>query len=526
MEAGSANKGLAPGTVTALVALGMAVFVVASDFTAIAVVLPNMEKDLNSDVSTIQWVINAYALVFGVFIITAGRLADLFGRREMFFAGATIFAVFSVLGGFGQEPWQVIACRVVMGFGGGMIWTSSLGMIYAALPAEKAGLAGGIVLGVAGIGNAAGPLLGGLLTEVFDWRAIFFLNLPVAVVAIVVTAWKVHQPRPDRGDQRLDIAGTLALSLGLVVLLVALDQVTEWGWDDPRTIALLALCPLCLAAFAVIERRMGPNALVPPEVMGNPAFRAVFASVLLMSAVFFVAVLYLPQYMQKVLGFGPLASGAGLLPWMVLFAVFSFIAGTLYSRLGAKRSVTIGATFLVVGLILIATFGVSGGYAALVPGMLCLGIGVGTFYSTVTTAGVTALDESKTSLAGGIVYMAQVAGGAVGLGIATTIFTTVALDEVQADAVGGQLPEAEQKAVDDILAGTDTGAQVLAAFPRAGRQLQDLAADAFTAGMQTAFLIFAAVAALGLLVALFFVGGRLRLGGGGARVDERPAPSG
>src|SRR5436190_20309866 len=188
-------------TVLALVAMGVAVLVVATDFAALSVGLPSMETTFHSDLGTVRWVINGYALVFGVMIVTGGRLADMFGRRRAFVAGAAIFALFSVIGGAAQNTTWLIACRVLMGIGGALMWPAILGMTYAVLPESKAGLAGGLILGAAGIGNAMGPLLGGVLTDELSWRWIFFLNIPIAAFAVLVTWLKVHQPRPEVADQ-------------------------------------------------------------------------------------------------------------------------------------------------------------------------------------------------------------------------------------------------------------------------------------------------------------------------------------
>src|SRR5262245_25034377 len=189
----TADDGLSKSTILGLAAMALAVLVVANDFTALSVALPAMEQAFGADVTTVQWVINGYALVFGVLIVTGGRLADMFGRRRIFFLGASIFAVFSVIGGFAPNVSVLLACRALMGVGGAMMWPAILGMTYALLPESKAGLAGGLVLGAAGFGNALGPLIGGALTDGLSWRWIFFLNLPIAALAIVVT-WLVVRP--------------------------------------------------------------------------------------------------------------------------------------------------------------------------------------------------------------------------------------------------------------------------------------------------------------------------------------------
>jgi EmrB/QacA subfamily drug resistance transporter len=408
----------------ALFAMGIAVVVIANDFSAINVALPTMEEDFDTNINTIQWVVNAYALTFGVMIVTGGRLADMFGRRHAFFLGTAIFASMSALGGAAQSEAWLIACRTLMGVGGALMWPAILGMTFAILPTDKAGLAGGIILGAAGLGNAVGPLIGGVLTEALSWRWIFFLNVPISVFAILITWFLVHVEEPESGDRRIDYPGIAALSVGLVSLLIALDQVADWGWGDPKVIGLLAMAALLVLAFVPIERRAGAHALVPREIMRNRSFTASCVAILFMSATFFASLLYLPQFMEKQFGYSPLEAGIGILPFLGVFAIVSFIAGPLYNRLGAKALAVFGAGCITVAPFLFSQVDAGSSYASLVPGMVVLGLGVGSFYPTATTAGVTSVDESQTSLAGGIVYMFQIAGGSIGLGLTTAVFSS------------------------------------------------------------------------------------------------------
>jgi EmrB/QacA subfamily drug resistance transporter len=439
--------------------MGVAVIVIANDFSAINVALPTMERDFDTGVNTIQWVVNAYALTFGVMIVTGGRLADMFGRRNAFFLGSAIFAAMSALGGAAQSEAWLIASRTVMGVGGALMWPAILGMTYELLPAEKAGLAGGIIMGAAGLGNALGPLIGGVLTDALSWRWIFFLNVPVTIFAVAVTWLLVHVSEPEPGERRIDYAGIATLSIGLVALLVGLDQASDWGWGDPRVVALLGLAAVLILAFVPIERRAGEGALVPRSVMSSRGFTASCMAILFMSATFFAALLYLPQFMQKQLGYSPLEAGVGMLPMLGTFALVSFVAGPLYDRLGAKTLATIGAGCITIAPFLFSQVDAGSGYGSLVAGMVVLGVGIGSFYPTATTYGVTSVDESQTSLAGGIVYMFQIAGGSIGLGLTTTVFTS-------------QVPP-------------------------------------FVDGIEAAFRLDAALSLVGFLIALTLVGGRL-----------------
>ncbi len=420
----AADGSLDRGTRLALVAMALGVFVVANDFTALSVAIPKIESDLDTTLSKAQWVINGYALVFGVLIVTGGRIADLFGRRRVFVIGATTFAAFSLLAGLMPTVGLLIVCRGLMGVGGALMWPAVLGMTYSLLPESKAGLAGGLILGVAGIGNAVGPLIGGLLTDELSWRWIFFVNVPVAAFAIWVTLRQVSESTVDSGTRHLDYTGVVILTAGIVAVLLALDEGPNRGFTDPLIVGLFACGAVALVAFGFVERREGEDALVPPSVLRNRVFRGSALTVLIMSAIFFAALLYVPQYMVKVLEFSALESGAGLLPMMGMFAVTSFTAGSLYGRLGPRVVLTAGVASLAAGMVLLSFVDADSSYGSLVPGLIVLGAGVGLFYSSITTLAVTALDPDRASLAGGIVYMGQIAGGAVGLGVNTAIVTS------------------------------------------------------------------------------------------------------
>jgi len=412
---------LSRGTILALVAMALGIFVIANDFTALSVAIPKIEADLGTDITTAQWVINGYALVFGVLIVTGGRLADLFGRKRIFLIGAAFFAGFSFIGGLVPNVGLLIACRSLMGIGGALMWPAILGMTYAILPDDKAGMAGGLVLGVAGFGNAVGPMFGGFLTDVFSWRWVFLVNVPITDFAMIVTQREVPESRGDDAEHRIDYLGVATLSIGVVALLLALDQGTDAGFASPGILALFAVAVVLLAAFAVVEARQRGSALVPRDVLRNRTFAGACLAVLLMSAIFFSALLYLPQFMTSALGYSAVRSGAGLLPMMGIFAVTSFVAGSLYDRLGARLIVAAGAACLGIGIFMLSFIEDGTTYAGLVPGMVVLGVGVGLFYSSITTAAITALDPSRSSLAGGIVYMCQIAGGAIGLGLNTAV---------------------------------------------------------------------------------------------------------
>ncbi|MGH2985722.1 MAG: MFS transporter [Solirubrobacterales bacterium] len=496
------------GTGMALFAMGLGVLVIANDFTALNVALPAIEEDFDADVGTVQWTVNAYALTFGMVLVTGGRLADMFGRRKIFFIGTAIFATFSLFGALAPDAGTLIAMRVGMGVGGGLMWPALLGMTFAAVPPARAAFAGGLILGVAGLGNAIGPLIGGLLTDELSWRAIFYLNLPVAAFAAAVCWAKIHQPHDESARERIDYAGIVSLSLGLVLLLLALDQSADWGLTDPRVLAMVAAAGLAIVAFALIEPRMGKAALVPSDVIANRGFAAACLTVLCLSAVFFSAILYGPQLMEKILGYTALQAGVGMLPMLGTFGAVAFISDRIVARVGLRAAIIAGSALLAVGPLLLSFFNAGSDYLVLVPGLVATGIGAGFFYPTVTTAAVGMLDPSRSSLAGGITYMFQVAGGAIGLGLMTAIFTIRSEDEIASDATAlGLRDTAEQSGViHGILAGTESGKSAFADFGTStADRVLEVVNESFVAGVQLSFRVVAAIAVIGVVVALLGV---------------------
>jgi Major Facilitator Superfamily len=289
-------------------------------------------------------------------------------------------------------------------------------------------------------------------------------------------------------------------------------------------IAMLVVAALLVLGFGFIEPRMKGSALIPTEVIRNAEFRYACLTVLLMSAVFFATVLYVPQFMEKILDYSALEAGVGMIPMLGTFAIVSFFAGPAYQRLGAKATITIGALGLTLGPFLLSMVDADSDYGSLVAGLAVTGIGAGFFYSAVTTAGVTALDPSRASLAGGLIYMFQIAGGAIGLGITTTIFTLSSENELadKASEHALRLTDHQVAVMHGILAGTDAGT---AALHQLGSSAQatvlGIVRESFATGIQAGFEFVTVAALLGFLISLFFVGGPLL----GRRTDPDRARS-
>jgi EmrB/QacA subfamily drug resistance transporter len=419
MRQDDAGSRLDTATLVSLAAMTLGIFIIANDFTALSVAVVPIESELDTSLNRAQWVINAYTVVFGVMIVTGGRLADLYGRRRVFMIGAAIFATFSLLGGLAPNIETLIAARALMGIGGALVWPSVLGMTYAILPSDKASLAGGLVIGVAGLGNATGPLIAGFLTDTFSWRWVFFVNVPIALLAMIIIRRNVAESAAGR-RVGVDYQGIAILSVAVILVLVGLDHGTAVGFTDPVVVVMMAVGILLLVAFAVIEARKGDDALVPRRVTKSRQFTSAVLSVTLMSATFFGILVYIPQLLQKELGWSALEAGAGLLPMMLIFAGTSFLAGPLYNRIGARLVTGAGGICLTAAALGLA-LAITSDYPLLIPGLVLAGIGVGLYYSAITTVAVTAVSAEDNSLAGGIAYMGNVAGGSIGLGLNTAI---------------------------------------------------------------------------------------------------------
>ncbi|WP_299001871.1 MFS transporter [uncultured Shewanella sp.] len=408
-------------SVLALLAMVLSVLMIAIDFTAFSVALPIIGEEFKAGINKTQWIINGYTLMFGVLIVTGGRLADRIGRRKTLIIGISIFTVFSVLATLVSGTLGVIVCRMLMGVGGALMWPAILGMVFGIMPSHRAGLAGALVIGTAGFGNAMGPMLGGVLTDILSWRWIFLINVPIAAIVYLLVYKLIEDDQPIDQNEPIDYVGVLTLSIALMALLLALDFGIGLGWEDPFILSLFVIFFVVICAFFYIESKVGQYALIPTDIVRNYSFMAAGLATLMMSAIFFAVLVYLPLFFSQTMHYSPMKSGVGLLPVMLTFAITSFFAGALYEKLGSKLILSVGSACLALGMFLLSSLTMHTSYLSMLFGMFILGAGVGLFYSTITTAALTLVPEKRASLAGGIIFMFQIAGGSIGLGLNTAI---------------------------------------------------------------------------------------------------------
>ncbi len=458
----------------ALILLAAAQFVVVLDASIVNVALPSIGRDLEVSQENLAWVVNAYTLVFGGFLLLGGRMADLLGRRRLFMAGLTVFAFASLLGGLAQTEGQLIAFRALQGLGAAMVSPAALSIVTTTFTegAER-NKALGVWGAVAGAGGAAGVLLGGVLTDALGWEWVLFVNVPIGVVVALLTPRLIAESRAGSSTRTFDVAGAVSVTAGLSLLVYTLVDANDAGWASTQTLGLLGLTALLLAVFTAVELRSAAP-LVPFRIFRLRTLRGANAIGLLVGMSLFSMFFFISLYMQQVLGYGPLKAGFAYLPLALTIIVAAGVASQLVNRLGFKPVLITGLVLVASGLVWFSTVSVSGSYVGdiLFPSLLAAA-GLGFSFVPVTIAAVTGVSHSEAGLASGLINTSQQVGGALGLAILSAVATATTSDAMA--AAGG----------------------ARSALPAA-----------LTEGFRDAFLAGAGFALLGALLAAFMISGR------------------
>jgi EmrB/QacA subfamily drug resistance transporter len=406
----------------ALALLATTQFVVVLDAAIVNVALPSIGKALDFSQDNLAWVVNAYTLTFGGFLLLGGRLADLLGRRRMFMYGLVLFAIASLLGGLAQSDTWLIAARAAQGLGAALVSPAALSIITNTFAegAER-NRALGVWGAVAGSGGAAGVLLGGVLTEYLGWEWVLFVNVPIAVAAALLAPRLLAESRDEVRERRFDIAGATSVTAGLALLVYTLLDANQAGWGSTKTIILGALSLLILAAFVVVERRQR-QPLVPFSIFRRRTLRGANVVSLLIAMSLFSMFFFISLYMQQVLGYDALKAGVSYLPLALTIIVSAGVASALVTRIGFKITLVIGMLFVTGGLVWFAQVSPDGSYVSdiLFPSLLAA-VGLGLSFVPVTIAAVTGITPDEAGLASGLVNTSQQVGGALGLAILVAV---------------------------------------------------------------------------------------------------------
>jgi EmrB/QacA subfamily drug resistance transporter len=420
-EFGPANpdRGRRLGWVLALTST--AYFMVALDATVVSTALPRMQADLHVGLTSLQWTLNTYGIAFAAGIITAAALGDRYGRRRIFCIGLALFTVASAACALAPNASELIAARTVQGLGGAIVLPLSLTILTTAFPAERRGTIVGVYGGLAGLAVAAGPLVGGAVTEGINWHWIFWINVPIGVVAVVLSQRLL--PESYGARERLDLTGVGLVTGGVVAIVWALVRANQSGWTSPEIVTTLTAGVVLLVAFVAWENRVS-QPLVPLRLFGSRTFAMGNATTFLMSGAIFAGAYLVAEEFQFARGYSPVSTGLRLLPFFGMPMLISPLAGALSDKTGRRPVMVTGLALLTVGFAWVAVKGsLTTSWVELTLALLVSGIGISMALPTVPTAVLSAVAPPEMGKASGINYMAQRLGGVFAIALSTAVFT-------------------------------------------------------------------------------------------------------
>jgi EmrB/QacA subfamily drug resistance transporter len=412
-----------------LVIACLAQFMVVLDATVVNVALPSIQRGLHFSPSSLQWVVNAYTLIFGGFLLLGGRAGDLLGRKRMFVAGVVLFSAASLLTGLAQTSGMLVVGRGLQGLGGALLSPAALSIITTTFTeqAERT-KALGVWSAIAAGGGAVGLIMGGALTQLASWEWIFIVNVPVGVVTLLATLRYIPESRADLQHRTFDIAGAVTVTSGLVVLVYAIVKAQSFGWGSTRTVGLIAAALVLLAAFVAIERR-SKAPLVRLSIFRVKTLTVADTVLLLVASGLFGMFFFASLYVQEILGYSPLQAGLAFLPVTGGIVVGAGLAQPLIRRAGIRNVAVLGIGMATVGMVLLAGIPVHGTYAGdLLPGLLPMSIGMGLTFVPITLMATGGVAENDAGLASGLFNTAQQVGGSLGLAILSTLAATRTTD--------------------------------------------------------------------------------------------------
>jgi EmrB/QacA subfamily drug resistance transporter len=424
----------------ALALLCVAQFVVVLDASIVNVALPTIGSALDFSQDNLSWVVNAYVLTFGGFLLLGGRLADLLGRRRVFMGGLVLFALASLAGGFAESEGALIAARAVQGLGAAILSPAALSIVTTTFrDGAERNKALGAWGAVAGSGGAAGVLLGGVLTEYVGWEWVLWVNVPIGIAAAVIAPRLIAESRSESATRAFDVAGAFSVTAGLATLVYGLVEAPDAGWGSTQTVGLLGATAVLLAAFVAIERRSAAP-LVPFSIFRLRTLTGANVIGVLTGASLFSMFFFISLYMQNVLGFSAIEAGLSYLPLAVSIILAAGIASQLVTKVGFKPVLAAGMLLIAGGLFWFGQISAGGSFAADVLGpSLLAAVGLGFSFVPQTIAAVSGVGERDAGLASGLINTSQQVGGALGLAVLSTV-AFPQINDLAADAGGAPTP--------------------------------------------------------------------------------------
>ena len=398
-----------------LAAVSFGLFMIMLDNTVVNVALPAIQDDLGADLSELQWIVTGYALSFAALMLIGGKLADAYGRRLLFVVGIVVFTGASLWCGLADTGNMLIAARVVQGLGAALMNPATLSIIAATFPPRERGMAIGIWAGVSALALAIGPLVGGLLTEHLSWHWIFFVNVPVGVVAIVASYLLITESRDDTHES-LDLPGLMTSALGLFALTYGLIEANTYGWTSARIIGSFVVAIVSLTAFVVIERRRR-SPMLDLSLFRSGTYAGANIAMLLVALSMFGVFFFVSLYMQNVLGYSAVQAGAAFLPMTILIILIAPIAGKASDKFGSRWLMTIGMVLIGVQLLYLSQLGGSADFWNLLPGFLVGGLGMAMTMTPTVAAATRAVPVEKSGVGSAVLNAMRQVGGSIGIAL-------------------------------------------------------------------------------------------------------------
>jgi EmrB/QacA subfamily drug resistance transporter len=397
-------------------AVAFGLFMIMLDNTIVNVALPSIQRDLGIGISELEWVFNGYALTFGVLMLTGGKLADLMGRRRIFIAGLVVFTVASLFCGLATSAGWLIGARVLQGVGSALMNPATLSIITATFPPRQRGMAIGIWAGVSAMALAIGPLAGGLITQHLNWNWIFFINVPIGILAILVTRLVVDESRDTSADQRLDLPGLLSSGIALFALTYGLIEANSSGWTSARILSLFAVAAVGFVVFVVLELHQRAP-MLDLSLFKNATFAGANSVMLLVGLAMFGVFFYNSLFIQNILGYSAVQTGASFLPMTVLIILVAPLAGKYSDRVGSRWLMGFGMVLLSVSLFIFSLLDASSTFWNILPGLLVGGFGMGLVMTPTTAAAMGSVPVDKAGVGSAVLNSGRQVGGALGIAV-------------------------------------------------------------------------------------------------------------
>ncbi len=482
----------------------LAVFVVILDGTIVNVALPSLSVDLGATTRQLQWIVDAYLLVFTGLLLAAGGLGDRYGRRRALVLGLIAFAATSVYAALVGTADELILARALMGIGAAFVFPATLAIITNAFrdPKERAA-AIGVWSATSGVAVAAGPIVGGALLEAYWWGSVFFINLPIVLVAVPLVLWLIPESR-DEETPRLDVVG-LVLSIGAIgALIFSIIEAPEWGWTAGGTIAGFVTAAVLIAAFVLWELRID-HPMLPVRIFENLRFSAASVSITAAFFALFGFIFLITQYFQLVRGYGPLEAGVRTIPVAVSIAAASVLSPMVVNRLGTTRVVSTGLAMMAIGFVWVSTASVATPYLEIVGQMFFLGVGLGLTTAPATESIMGSLSADKAGVGSAVNDTTRELGGTLGVAILGSVFSSIYIGSLDDDPVIAGLPDAAREATEESVGAAQFVAPQLG---DAAPAYLDAVNEAFLSGLSVACLVAAGAAIAGSVFAARFLPAR------------------